>query len=109
MAVIANPCRSGLLLTAVIAFWVVSAPAYCGDEDRGPAYKIYIDPETGKYTTEDPHDAAVSPDTAAVPGRSADAEQSNSTLLITSVGVVAVLLAIGAVWRRHKINQVGTQ
>ena len=109
MAVNVNPCRAGLLLTAVIVLWVVSAPAYCGDEDRGLAYKIYIDPETGKYTTEDPHDAAESPDTVAVPGRSLDAEQSNSALLITSMGLVAVLLVIGAAWRRHKINQMGTQ
>lgn len=26
-----------------------------GDEDTQPAYMIYIDPETGKYTTEDPY------------------------------------------------------
>jgi hypothetical protein len=30
-------------------------PAAASDDDERPAYMIYIDPETGKYTTEDPH------------------------------------------------------
>jgi hypothetical protein len=29
-------------------------PAAASDNDERPAYMIYIDPETGKYTTEDP-------------------------------------------------------
>ncbi len=41
--------------------------AFGGDEDRNPPYMIYIDPETGRYTTEDPRRkaAVTQPDRAS--------------------------------------------
>lgn len=40
-----------VLLTSVLSHFNTATG---GDEDERPPYMIYIDPETGKYTTEDP-------------------------------------------------------
>ncbi len=53
MAVI-NALRYALVL-AILAVSLLPVFVMAGDEDTKPAYMIYIDPETGKYTTEDPY------------------------------------------------------
>lgn len=44
------------LLPALLLFCAVLAPSAApgSDNDERPAYMIYLDPETGQYTTEDP-------------------------------------------------------
>lgn len=46
--------NAGLQLMVIVAVSLFSMPAMSGDEDETPPYMIYIDPETGGYTTTDP-------------------------------------------------------
>lgn len=78
--------------------------AFAGDDDKPPAYKIYIDPETGKYTTEDP---ALNKDEAAVVAaspRAAGNEAGNGTAAfgITTAALVIAVLAGTALWFRRQ-------
>lgn len=71
-----------------------SGHAHCGDEDSAPAYLIYIDPETKRYTTDDP---GVAPAKETV--TTAPASDSNR-LLLAVLGAAAVLVAV--VYRRNR-------
>jgi LPXTG-motif cell wall-anchored protein len=82
------------VLTSLLLY---SACAYCGDEDRAPAYLIYIDPETQKYTTDDPG-VATRPETAAT----AQTSPENNSALLAAVSVLAILVAIVVLKRRRK-------
>ena len=77
--------------------------AYPGDEDTKPAYMIYIDPDTGKYTTEDPD--AGNTNAPVVPARPASGNsQTKLTLLIVGGSVLAVLLVGGLL--KHQRRQI---
>lgn len=79
------------------AMLMTSPTALGGDEDRDPPYMIYIDPETGRYTTEDPrrNAAATQPD-----GASAHITSNHETVgAVTSSpvrGIVAIVVAASA-------------
>ena len=91
---------------AILAAAVLPTTAYPGDEDTKPAYMIYIDPETGKYTTEDPHaDRTNDPVVPARPG--AGDSQPNSPLFIVIGGVLAILLVGGLL--KHQRRQHSRQ
>ena len=51
--------NAGLQLLVIVAVSLFSMPAIAGDEDETSPYMIYIDPETGRYTTTDPESEAV--------------------------------------------------
>ncbi len=88
---------------AIFAAALLPATAYAGDEDTKPAYMIYIDPETGKYTTEDP--ASGNTNDSVVPARPASGNsQPKLTLLIVGGGVLAVLLVGGLL--KHQRRQI---
>ena len=79
-------------------------PALAGDDDKPPAYKIYIDPETGRYTTEDPalkkeqgSAITVAPD----PGGS-EAGQVSSLSGVAMTAVIIILLAGTTLWFRRQ-------
>ena len=92
-------CPLAILVTALLP-----ATAYAGDEDTKPAYMIYIDPDTGKYTTEDPD--AGNTNAPIVPARPASGESSpGSPLLIVIGGALAVLFVGGLLQhQRRQIN-----
>lgn len=101
---------------------IVSVPTYAGDDDKAPAYMIYIDPETGKYTTTRPHsvgtttDAEQSTDAQAAPNApsvadaqpivssqsTSDVQTSNHPLIIAGAGVLVVLLLAGVIKNQRK-------
>lgn len=51
--------NAGLQLVVIVAVSLFLMPAIAGDEDEKPPYMIYIDPETGGYTTTDPESEGV--------------------------------------------------
>ena len=82
---------------------LLPAVANGGDEDQEPAYMIYIDPETGKYTTEDPD--AVDSSATKVARRDETETHSSSplTLLIIGAGAAIGLLAVGLTKYQRKL------
>ena len=66
--------------------------AVAGDEDKAPAYRIYIDPETGTYTTEDPE--ATTASATPVVGREKSDLASSSDLLLLLIGAGAVIALV---------------
>lgn len=89
------------ILLSVVVLCAFPMAAFCGDDDKAPAYRIYIDPETGAYTTEDPLAAAK----VVVADASAPAiTKSNSIFLPTIIGVLIALLVAGTI--RHKRRQL---
>lgn len=85
---------------AFLAAVLLPAIAYPGDEDTKPAYMIYIDPETGKYTTEDP-EAGNTNDSVVTAGPASGNSQPNLTLLIVGGSALAVLL-VGGLLKHHR-------
>ena len=82
-------CRVAILVAALL-----TVTAYPGDEDSKPAYMIYIDPETGKYTTEDPE--AANKIDSFVPAKPVSGNgQPKLPLLIVGGCALAVLLVGG--------------
>lgn len=99
-------CGLALFLAALL----VAANAPAGDDDERPAYMIYIDPETGRYTTEDPFadapgqqaPASAAPASAApaTPGTDRAASTSNWLRIAAAAAAGVVLLAIAG---RHQL------
>ncbi|MCH8059004.1 MAG: hypothetical protein IIA11_00955 [Proteobacteria bacterium] len=100
---------------AILAAALLPAITYPGDEDAKPAYMIYINPETGKYTTEDPeagntNDSVVparpasgNTNDSVVPARPASGNsQPNLTVLIVGGSALAVLLVGGLLKRQRR-------
>ena len=91
-----------VLLLALLATTGSGGIAMAGDEDQEPAYKIYIDPETGKYTTEDP-EAAAADNVAAVPAAPATPGPAGPGTGFVVAGAVIALVAGGLIWlQQHK-------
>jgi len=82
------------VLTSLLLY---SACAYGGDEDRAPAYLIYIDPETQKYTTNDPGIATRPEPVAAEP-----TEPRDDSALLVIASALAILIVGVVVQRRRK-------
>ena len=77
-----------LWLAVLISFSLLfSMPAAGSDDDERPAYMIYIDPETGKYTTEDPYGNA---EEKTNPGT------ENTGLKVTAIIAGALLIMVVA-------------
>jgi hypothetical protein len=81
-------------------------PAFAGDEDQDPPYMIYIDPQSGRYVTDDPNadTSAQSSNQARTPE---DTKQTGRLVTGVSsfefIGISASLLAVVAiVWRRRR-------
>ncbi len=88
---------------AILAAVLLPAIAYPGDEDTKPAYMIYIDPETGKYTTEDP-EAGNTNDSVVLAKPASGNSQQKLTLLIVGGSVLAALLVGGLL--KHQRRQI---
>ena len=79
---------------------LMSAAAVAGDEDEKPAYLIYIDPETGKYTTEDP-EVAGGPEMPAGPVQNVEDQALNLPLLLLAAVVIFAML-VGGLYRQQR-------
>ena len=94
---------SGCLLFCSVLLLPVAAIA--GDEDRRPAYMIYIDPVTGKYTTEDPENPDPDGDEGptALPSAEHDTEKKQWDLpMLLLAGGVVVAMLVGAYYRQQR-------
>lgn len=89
-------CFAATFLTVLLPTSV-----YSGDEDEKPAYMIYIDPETGKYTTEDP-DKKNPSDRGVTLIPATDHPKSNLPLLILAGGAIAAVLIGGLLKHQRK-------
>ncbi len=89
---------------AILAVALLPATAYSGDEDTKPAYMIYIDPETGKYTTEDP-EAGNTNDSVVRAIPASGNSQSKLPLLIVGGSALAVLL-VGGLLKHQRRQQL---
>jgi len=87
-----------VVATLLASLLLYGGHAYCGDEDSTPAYLIYIDPETKRYTTDDPGVAAAREAVAPAPA------SDNNHLLLAVLGAAAVLVAVVYVRNRQKSN-----
>ena len=87
---------------AILAALLLPATAYPGDEDTKPAYMIYIDRETGKYTTEDPEAGNTNHSVVRAKPASGNS-QSKLPLLIVGGSALAVLLVGGLL--KHQRRQ----
>ena len=94
-----NIVRRIACLPVILAAVLLPATVWPGDDDSKPVYMIYIDPETGKYTKEDPNIAThiVAPANQAPTDR-----QSGSPLLIVASSVLALLLVVGLLKHQRK-------
>ncbi len=82
---------------------MLSFVAVAGDEDRAPAYKIYIDPETGQYTTEDPFAEPDSPTAvSALPQATSDAAVPAPTGRVVAVAAIIGISAAGIIFYRRR-------
>jgi hypothetical protein len=90
------------LLAITAATLAAAAASLAGDEDQDPAYLIYIDPETGRYTTEDPAAGAERtgplPIDAAEPAAASRPTPYRGALTAISAAAIALLCAV-AVWQ----------
>jgi len=122
MAVTRNSKCLALLSATIVALLTMSGPAFTGDDDKAPAYMIYIDPETGKYTTTRPHsvgtataaeqltDAQAAPNAPPVVDAqpmvsvqsTSDVQTSNHALIIAGAGVLVALLLAGIIKNQRK-------
>lgn len=107
--------RSGWVapMLAVALAAAGAAAVQASDDDEDPPYLIYIDPETGRYTTIDPQ-AAVADEreraarrTASAPGRKSgrtDSELSWAAASGAAVAAAFLVLAGGGLlrWRRRR-------
>lgn len=98
------------MLLFVLVAALLLGPLYtrAGDEDREPAYLIYIDPETGRYTTRDPaagHDGPSPGNARGDSTRAKPDERSPNMLQIISAASVALVLFFAGikVVRRRRV------
>lgn len=89
------------VIVAMFACLLLTAPAFSGDDDKASAYKIYIDPETGKYTTEDPH-AAAALAAVALPSSGRNQDDSHWRLVSVAAVILALSLAVVLMMRRRQ-------
>jgi hypothetical protein len=90
---------------AILAAVIFPAIAYAGDEDSRPAYMIYIDPETGKYTTDDPD--VVNTNAPVVPVSPASEDNFPSTTLYVLIGGALAMLLAGAMLKHQRRQHSG--
>jgi len=88
----------------ILAAVLLTGTAYPGDEDSKPGYMIYIDPETGKYTTEDP-DAGNTNAPPVVPARPASGDSDPGSPLVIVIGGVLAVLLVGVMLKHQRRQQ----
>lgn len=109
---------AALLLGAVLS----PAPALGSDNDERPAYMIYMDPETGQYTTRDPmqrrptdYDAqttgsppapGVTPPESSSPRASDGGRTDRSGVIVIIAGAMLLLAAAGWGIRRKRYGRI---
>ncbi|NNC78075.1 MAG: hypothetical protein HKN77_08950 [Woeseiaceae bacterium] len=86
---------------AIVACSLLMAPAFSGDDDKASAYKIYIDPDTGRYTTQDPHATAV-PDPAAMSPVTRQRDDSLWRLVMAAASILVISFAVISIMRRRQ-------
>lgn len=79
---------------------LLPAPALCSDNDERPAYMIYIDPVTGKYTTENRSQTADA-ETPAEPDSGMDSERSMVLEIVVSTLLLMVLIGYAIKTRKQ--------
>lgn len=85
---------------------LMAGAVIAGDDDKPPAYRIYIDPETGKYTTEDPlAELEHGPVARPVPAESPVPEEQPVVAMLTAAVMIAVLGGAFLLFRRQPTNQ----
>lgn len=82
---------------------LATTTAFGGDDDKQAAYKIYIDPETGRYTTEEPDATAKPPSPFADPPRLDDRKPLSPVLVGAVMGLLA-LASAGIILKRRRHN-----
>ncbi len=87
----------------ILAAVLLPATAYPGDEDTKPAFMIYIDPETGKYTTEDP-EAGNTNDSIVRAKPASGNSQLKLSWLIVGGSALAVLLVGGLLKHQRRLH-----
>jgi hypothetical protein len=92
--------RGGTAAAALFA----ATPLRAGDDDKAPAYKIYIDPETGKYTTRDPDAAEASQLTAQPAAKAESGDTTELPLLLTAAAMIVAVAVFVLVSRQRKLN-----
>lgn len=83
-----------LLVVLVPCALLFADVAVCGDEDERPPYLIYVDPVTGKYTTEPPLHEGVEQVQIAVPPDSSDAPATARNTVLVALLVIALLAIV---------------
>lgn len=86
--------RQAAILLIGLAALLGPLPSVASDNDEQPVYKIYIDPETGKYTTEDPLAADREPPAPAVTAESTTAAPAAGVPRQNRYAAVAAALLI---------------
>ncbi|MDX1499582.1 MAG: hypothetical protein R3176_06780 [Woeseiaceae bacterium] len=97
--------RGRSLPAGVMAFGAVLAPATArpGDDDKPPPYKIYIDPVTGKYTTEDPAATRTAQPAGAAASAAPGAAPDTGTAWHPGPGtLVIIIMLLAAVFTWHR-------
>ena len=101
--------RFAVLLAGALAL-LTAAAAGASDDDEDPPYMIYIDPESGKYTTVDPL-AAPDPRAQALPGPGDGAgtvAAPKSPWVLVTGAAAAVLLVLGGHRMRRRRRRLTT-
>lgn len=93
----------GRILRGALISQFAALPVWSGDDDKAPAYKIYIDPETGKYTTRDP-DATDTAQVTVQPAAAEDAGAPELPLLLTAAGLIVAMAAFVVINKQRKQN-----
>lgn len=95
--------NAGLQLVVIVAVSLFSTLAIAGDEDEASPYLIYIDPETGRYTTTDPEseDAVAQKAEEKATQRTEQVQRDIPGLSVSVVIAFALLLAGVLFFRRR--------
>lgn len=89
-----------LLVVLVPCALLFADVAVGGDEDERPPYLIYVDPVTGKYTTEPPSHEAREQVQTAVPQDSGDALAMARNTVFVALLLIALLAIVKMVKTR---------
>lgn len=91
-----------VILAAFVCLVLLAAePAISGDDDKESAYMIYIDPETGKYTTQDPHATATADPVAVLPNVRHENDAS-WRLVMAAASILVISFAVISIMRRRQ-------
>ena len=90
-----------ILAASVCLVLLAAEPAISGDDDKESAYMIYIDPETGKYTTQDPHATATHGPLEVSPNVGNE-DDSGWRLFMAAASILVMSFAVISIMRRRQ-------